>query len=508
MRFSKIFSLLVVATILSLLMMLIPAIPALAQPEITLSPSSGSVGTKVTIAGANFESFKNTELRIFFGNIEIDNSPVIVPDSGAFTTYFNVPAEANPGIAYVKVSTVLGGTVRQSFIVQEPEIELYPGDGVVGTAITINGKGFYAGGTVTVYYKDGAIANLGNETANSVGEFTYTFSVPDSAAGTHKIVVEDVLDNSDEASFKVIPSFTISSSSGAIGDKVTVRGSGFGDESDITVRLNNVAVATDSTNRYGSFEVTFAVPVMESGSYDVKIDDDDGNQGRAEFDVAAGASLSQTTGNVGMPLAVSGVGFKVGGTVTITYDALEVATAIAGNNGTFSIVFNVPASIGGNHTVTITDGTSTIKHPFTVESIAPPIPLLLLPEDASEAEAEVYFDWEDVDDPSGVTYTLQVATDTDFNTIVLEKEGLAYSDYFITEGEELQPTEKGAPYYWRLKAIDGASNESKWSTPSSLYVGSSFTLPGWARGILIGLGILLIGFLAFWVGRRTAYYQP
>jgi hypothetical protein len=507
MKYSRIFCVLVVA-VFSLLVVLIPATPALAQPEITLSPSSGAVGTKVTITGAHFESFKNTEIRIFFDNVEIGNSPLFVPDSGTFTTYFNVPAEADPGVAYVKVSTVLGGEVQKSFVVQESEIELHPGDGVVGTAVTINGRGFYAGGTVTAYYKGGATANLGTEAVNSTGEFTYTFSVPDSAAGSHKITVEDVLDNSAEASFKVIPAIIVSPSGGAMGDKVTVSGSGFGDRSDVTVYLDNVRMATDDTDKYCSSEVAFNVPIIESGTYDIEVEDGDGNKDRAELDVAAGANLSQTAGNVGTPLTVSGVGFKVGGTVTITYDALGVATATAGNNGAFSIIFNVPASIGGNHTITITDGTTTITQIFTVESTAPPVPVLLLPEDASKARAEVYFDWEKVDDPSGVTYTLQVASDADFSTIVLQKEGLTGSDYFIIEEEALQPTLKEAPYYWRVKAVDGASNEGTWSTPRSLYVGSSFTLPSGVLYALIGIGVVLLGFLAFWVGRRTAYYQP
>ena len=214
-RFGRIFYLLVIAVVLSLLMLLVPATPALAQPEIALSPSSGSIGTKVTLTGTNFESF----------------------------------------------------------IVQEPEIEIYPGDGIVGTEVTINGKGFYAGGTVTVYYRDAATANLGNETASAIGEFTYTFSVPGSVAGAHEIMVEDALDNSAEASFTVIPAFTLSSSSGAIGDSVTVTGTAFGKESDVTISLNNVEVARDGTNQYGSFEVTFAVSVVESGSYHVKIED-------------------------------------------------------------------------------------------------------------------------------------------------------------------------------------------------------------------------------------------
>jgi hypothetical protein len=95
-----------------------------------------------------------------------------------------------------------------------------------------------------------------------------------------------------------------------------------------------------------------------------------------------------------------------------------------------------------------------------MESEAPPMPMLLLPEVATTTEAEAYFDWEDVKDLSGVTYTLQIASDKDFTTIVLEKKGLTNSEYTITEEEKLEPAEKEA-YYWRVKAVDSAFNESK-----------------------------------------------
>ncbi len=70
--------------------------------------------------------------------------------------------------------------------------------------------------------------------------------------------------------------------------------------------------------------------------------------------------------------------------------------------------------------------------------------------------------------------------------------------------KKLAPTKKDAPYYWRVKAIDGASNESKWSDPVPFYVRSRFALSGWARNALIGLGVAGGVFLGFWLGRRTA----
>ncbi|GAI03108.1 unnamed protein product, partial [marine sediment metagenome] len=100
---------------------------------------------------------------------------------------------------------------------------------------------------------------------------------------------------------------------------------------------------------------------------------------------------------------------------------------------------------------------------------------------------------------------LQIASDADFTTIVLEKEGLSRSEYTVAEEEKLESTEKEAPYYWRVKAVDGASNESEWTYPRLFYVGFSWTsIPDWVWYTFYGLGVLLLGILGFWVRRRSA----
>jgi hypothetical protein len=75
-----------------------------------------------------------------------------------------------------------------------------------------------------------------------------------------------------------------------------------------------------------------------------------------------------------------------------------------------------------------------------MESEAPPMPMLLLPEVATTREAKAYFDWEDIKRLSSVTYTLQIASDKDFTTIMLEKKGLTNSKYTIVEEEKLKLT--------------------------------------------------------------------
>ena len=91
---------------------------------------------------------------------------------------------------------------------------------------------------------------------------------------------------------------------------------------------------------------------------------------------------------------------------------------------------------------------------------------------------------------------------------MLEKTGLIEPTHTLTENEPLKANQKEAPYYWRVKAIDGAANESDWSTPVSFYVGTSVSVPGWAIYTLIGIGVVILGIFLFWLGRRTAYYAP
>jgi len=127
------------------------------------------------------------------------------------------------------------------------------------------------------------------------------------------------------------------------------------------------------------------------------------------------------------------------------------------------------------------------------------------------------FDWggdatdptiEVTDDSLPITYTLQIATDENFtaDSLVLEKPDLTTSEYEVTDKEEmdlLKLSTRSAPYYWRVKAIDAASNETGWTDPQAFCVG--FTFPSWGIYTLIGLGGLLLLVLAFWLGRRTAY---
>lgn len=75
---------------------------------------------------------------------------------------------------------------------------------------------------------------------------------------------------------------------------------------------------------------------------------------------AATISLSPTSGHVGTTVTLSGTGFEPGTTVSIKYDATEVKTATADENGEFQISYSIPESVPGDH-ILMTEPASTTE---------------------------------------------------------------------------------------------------------------------------------------------------
>ncbi len=481
------------------------------------------MGTTVTVAGTNFTA-GNTYLVTFaygttFAEVVVPTTTVV---GTTFAPIFSVPVVPR-GQYTIRTQTTPGAF--STYFTVTPQITLSPSSDNVGSTITVSGTGFSANSSVTIYFDNTAVVST---TASASGTFTnVTFTVPESYRGSHTVKGSDATGSSPNVTFNTLQKITLSPTSGAVGDEITVSGTGFRVSKSITITFDGNTVTTSptsvSTNTLGSFSnTTFTVPTVVNGTYEVKASDGLYTNS-VNLAVAAGVTISPITsqtspGSVGDEVTVSGTGFLANHTVTITYlsTPITVATTTANSDGAFSATFEVPASESGDHTITATDGTNTITSTFTMESTPPSTVYPQLPLMDSKLKGW-RFDWcgddtdltiEVTDDSLPITYTLQIATDDQFTTesIVLEKTGLTESEYTLTSEERLDSVEKENPYYWRVKAIDGASNETEWTGIGSFYVGFSFDMPTWLIYTLFGLGAVLLGVFGFWLGRRTAYY--
>jgi len=541
MKLRRIGCLLALSVILILLIPLFPT-PAHAAEYLFVYPYEGKIGTWIEIDGASFR--ENDIVSIYFSSQKAEIGESIDEDvtayeqvvrattdaSGNFdrTYTFYLPDALTDGediedvhdgqyyiyAVYYRSYHIVAYTV---FTVTDGEIILDLEEGTVGTEVEVSGQGLRPNQEITIKYDGYAIDIAGGDSqTDNNGAFTCTIIIPESSAGNHTVIAVDESGNTPETEFSVKPLIIIDPAGQAAGGEVNISGSGFGKRQTITITLNDEEVdATPlplTTDHYGSFEGSFLVPFISSyGTREVEASDGSRNKAKAQLAVQGGITLSPLTsliepGHAGMELTISGTGFTAGAMVAITYsnndETIPVAN-LAADDGTFSVDFIVPPSPAGSHDITASDGTSTATAAFLMESQAPPTPTPLTPKVAGTAGAQAYFDWSDVSDDSGVSYTLQLAVDADFNAIVLEKEGLPTSEYTLTEEEKLEPAEKEAPYYWRVKTVDGAFNDSRWTHPRLFYVGFSWAaLSDWAWYILGGIGVVLLGVLGLWIQRR------
>jgi len=615
MKYIKIFRIMILALISALLVMFIAPAPAFAQPTLYVSPNHGKIGKGISVYGYNYSSGKT--VYIYFSSdqalvgelIDVDVTAyelvattiagITEEEEGIIDTYFFVPPRLTDGyttenvrngIYYVYTTYSTSKVIRSltTFTVEGvSEIALSIEEGIVGTEVKITGIGFGNREEFTIEYFGQEVPIKSGDTAtNSIGNFQCFIDIPKSTAGAHSVTVTgDVSDLEAKAEFIVLPKITISPQAGAAGDKVTVRGTGFGDRVMLNIFFGNFRVVTGrTTDKYGSFDITFEVSPSGPGIHNIEVVDGNGNFSRekftigaisatlnptsgyagteikvsgvgfaaskmvtikfanvqvrttatdasgkfsdqfivprhssgnynvvvtdgvntstATFTIIASVSLSQTTGNIGTDLTINGNGFS--GAVTIKYDDAIVATTAADASGIFVASFKVPASIHGKHIVTASDAMNTIQAEFNMESVPPPKPTLLLPVNDSREKSQVSFQWESVTDPSGVIYTFQIASDVHFTSMVLEKKGLIIPEYTLIKTEKLSSTSKEEPYYWRVKAIDGAANESAWSEPGSFYVS---LFPNWVKYTLITLGAVIAALLIFWLGMKTSQIQ-
>ncbi len=416
-----------------------------------------------------------------------------------------------------------------------PYIEIDEEDGPAGTEVEVSGKGWDDDESeieIRFYLKDPGTTHHDDDDyyveipAQDIDIDEYgswedvTFKVPRACKGNHWIyAVGDENDDIEDdyikgVEFEVTPGISLEEVSGSLGETITVTGSGFEeDEEDIDILFDGKKVAENiEADEDGCWEGTFEVPEAAQGKYDVTAEGEATDKGDIEevkFEVLPGMVLSPTEGHVGTVITISGGGFPKNASVTATYDGVTLCTSITSDNGSFSDISFEATHTQSEHTVdhpvVVTCDTTTITANFVMESDAPPKPTLSLPVNDSRIgifrKQTPTFDWSAVTDDSEVTYNLEIGTSIDFAQVLISRTGLTEPTYSLTDAEALDY----GTYYWRVKAIDGALNDSGWTLAHSF---KSCLLPLWSFVAIIAFVAVLIGVLLyFFLRRRGTFYD-
>ena len=344
---------------------------------VTIDPTSGPVGTLVTVSGT--QATPDGLVTIWWDSVAVDS--VSAQGDGTYSYDLTVPP-SSVGDHTVKAEDVESTNTATKTFTVEPQIILSVSEGPVDTELTVTGTGFVANAYVDITYDTPLVVE--NFETDSVGGFVATFNVPASVAGVHTVTATDTIDLTITASaqFTVIPKITIDVTEGPIGTEVEVTGTGFAEMSTITLTFNGIDVTpalAPETDEYGSFTASFETPPAPARDYTITATDENDNEATATFTLwGITISIAPANGPVGTIVSVTGTYATPEGSIAIRWDGIDVATITAEPDGTYSYDLTVPPSVTGEHTVTVEDveSTNTVAETFTVEP-----QIILTPED-------------------------------------------------------------------------------------------------------------------------------
>ena len=334
------------------------AVPIVESITPTQGPTAG--GTSVKIKGKGFVSpatvkvgssatsvtvVSETEITATTAANAAGAQEVVVSDAGGSST-------AGPKYTYVAPPSVESITPTQ-------------GPTAGGTSVTIKGKGFLAGSTVTI----GAAAT----SVAVVSETEITATTAATAAGAQEVVVTDAGGSSTAGpkytyvAVPIVESITPTQGPTAGGTSVKIKGKGF--VSPATVKVGSSAT---SVTVVSETEITATTAANAAGAQEVVVSDAGGSSTAGpKYTYVAPPSVESITPTQGptaggTSVTIKGKGFLAGSTVTIGAAATSVAVV-----SETEITAKTAATAAGPQEVIVTDvgGPSTGGPKYTYVAV-------------------------------------------------------------------------------------------------------------------------------------------
>jgi hypothetical protein len=442
----------------------------LVVPQITVFPSVSTDYTTVTITGNGFDKGEKGIKIIWDGDVTL-TPPITADRFGKWSTIFKIP-KASKGEHYFSAFSNMtsASEVGKSEFIIAPYVKANLLSGPVGTQIYIYGWGFRANEDgITITWDDEIIkCNIraendgslivdegkmpSNDTTKDEGNTRETVNVPPTTQGQHVIGVYGSSftpkGTFNDIVFEVIPEINLQPEPSIKGTQITITGTGFASNESITISLGKTATdITVTTDNTGSFNAILTIPTSKGKEYSIAALGNKGNSAQASF-------ISNI--DKALPTEIKPL-FPVQGARLAMFNSIGEALL-----GTAKYVTRVFDYLKGSQPK------ATGSPNFT-------------------------FAWAVADDSTETNYVLQVSTDPNFSSIILDKTIPNHSEYTPSQNDNMT----NGHYWWRVKAVDSVGNESQWSEVSEFEVVSMPThvsILTWAVLILI-LAAIVFGIL-------------
>ena len=144
---------------------------------------------------------------------------------------------------------------------------------LLDTTVSVTGVGFARNSIITLKYDSNTLSTSPSTiTSDNQGEFSASFTVPDSTAGNHLVSAIDTTSETAQEIFTIEPAISANPAIGPRYTSIDLSGSGFAGSSPITIIFGDISILTQPiTDSTGSFQTTFDVPnsaVIGSNSID------------------------------------------------------------------------------------------------------------------------------------------------------------------------------------------------------------------------------------------------
>jgi len=364
----KIFSIFF-ALVLVISLVLAMTAPVLAAPTATLSPTSGPVGTSVTVSGAGWTG-SETISAVTVGGVTATYS-LTVDGGGLLSGTVTIPTAVGGAKDIVITGASSGSCTFTSAFTITMAATLSPLSGPVGTSVTVSGSGWMSSEAISSVTIAGIAATY-SLTVDANGVLSGTVTIPTAVGGGKNVVITGASSGSLilTSAFTVTGSATFSPTSGPVGTPVTVSGSGwFSSEAISSITVGGLtAICSLTVDSNGVLVGTITVPRLAGGAKDIVITGaGSGLQTfSGVFTVTGSATFSPLSGPVGTTVTVSGSGWMSSEAISsVTVGGKTASYALTTDaNGVLSGTIAVPAVTVGATDISIT-GTSSGSQAFS-----------------------------------------------------------------------------------------------------------------------------------------------